>query len=280
MKKQIDTVYALYLNEVKNYRLLTAEEEKALLEKIDAGDEDARKRFINSNLRLVISIAGRFADSNIPFMDLIQEGNIGLMTALSKFKTSFHTRFSTYAYPWILQYMQRYVHTKSTDIYIPDNKIDLFRKVNEARSELFAKNGFVPSDGDIARVLNVEEKVVRDITVMPWNVVSLDAPCSEYDEAAFGDSIPDTSAGPEETAIGRILKQEVRAFIDTLPKEEGSVMCCRYDFDGMGQRTLFETSELLGVSSETVRKAEIRALRFIKENASAFGEAEEETLTA
>ena len=280
MKKQIDTVYALYLNEVKNYRLLTAEEEKALLEKIDAGDEDARKRFINSNLRLVISIAGRFADSNIPFMDLIQEGNIGLMTALSKFKTSFHTRFSTYAYPWILQYMQRYVHTKSTDIYIPDNKIDLFRKVNEARSELFAKNGFAPSDGDIARVLNVEEKVVRDITVMPWNVVSLDAPCSEYDEAAFGDSIPDTSAGPEETAIGRILKQEVRAFIDTLPKEEGSVMCCRYDFDGMGQRTLFETSELLGVSSETVRKAEIRALRFIKENASAFGEAEEETLTA
>ncbi|MGI5057477.1 sigma-70 family RNA polymerase sigma factor [Treponema socranskii] len=280
MKKQIDTVYALYLNEVKNYRLLTAEEEKALLERIAEGDEDARKRFINSNLRLVISIAGRFADSNIPFMDLIQEGNIGLMTALSKFKTSFHTRFSTYAYPWILQYMQRYVHTKSTDIYIPDNKIDLFRKVNEARSELFAKNGFAPSDGDIARVLNVEEKVVRDITVMPWNVVSLDAPCSEYDEAAFGDSIPDTSAGPEETAIGRILKQEVRAFIDTLPKEEGSVMCCRYDFDGMGQRTLFETSELLGVSSETVRKAEIRALRFIKENASAFGEAEEETLTA
>lgn len=280
MKKQIDTVYALYLNEVKNYRLLTAEEEKALLERIAEGDEDARKRFINSNLRLVISIAGRFADSNIPFMDLIQEGNIGLMTALSKFKTSFHTRFSTYAYPWILQYMQRYVHTKSTDIYIPDNKIDLFRKVNEARSELFAKNGFAPSDGDIARVLNVEEKVVRDITVMPWNVVSLDAPCSEYDEAAFGDSIPDTSAGPEETAIGRILKQEVRAFIDTLPKEEGSVMCCRYDFDGLGQRTLFETSELLGVSSETVRKAEIRALRFIKENASAFGEAEEETLTA
>ena len=280
MKKQIDTVYALYLNEVKNYRLLTAEEEKALLERIAEGDKDARKRFINSNLRLVISIAGRFADSNTPFMDLIQEGNIGLMTALSKFKTSFHTRFSTYAYPWILQYMQRYVHTKSTDIYIPDNKIDLFRKVNEARSELFAKNGFAPSDGDIARVLNVEEKVVRDITVMPWNVVSLDAPCSEYDEAAFGDSIPDTSAGPEETAIGRILKQEVRAFIDTLPKEEGSVMCCRYDFDGMGQRTLFETSELLGVSSETVRKAEIRALRFIKENASAFGEAEEETLTA
>ena len=280
MKKQTDTVYALYLNEIKNYPLLTAEEEKALLEKIDAGDEDARKRFINSNLRLVISIAGRFADSNTPFMDLIQEGNIGLMTALSKFKTSFHTRFSTYAYPWILQYMQRYVHTKSTDIYIPDNKIDLFRKVNEARSELFAKNGFAPSDGDIARVLNVEEKVVRDITVMPWNVVSLDAPCSEYDEAAFGDSIPDTSAGPEETAIGRILKQEVRAFIDTLPKEEGSVMRCRYDFDGMGQRTLFETSELLGVSSETVRKAEIRALRFIKENASAFGEAEEETLTA
>ena len=280
MKKQIDTVYALYLNEVKNYRLLTAEEEKALLEKIDAGDEDARKRFINSNLRLVISIAGRFADSNTPFMDLIQEGNIGLMTALSKFKTSFHTRFSTYAYPWILQYMQRYVHTKSTDICIPDNKIDLLRKVNEARTELFAKTGFAPSDADIARVLNVEEKIVRDITVMPWNVVSLDAPCSEYDEAAFGDSIPDTSAGPEETAIGRILKQEVRAFIDTLPKEEGSVMCCRYDFDGMGQRTLFETSELLGVSSETVRKAEIRALRFIKENAPIFGEAKEETLTA
>ena len=280
MKKQSDTVYALYLNEVKRYRLLTAEEEKALLERIAEGDEAARKRFINSNLRLVISIAGRFADSHTPFMDLIQEGNIGLMTALSKFKTSFHTRFSTYAYPWILQYIQRYVHTKTTDIYIPDNKIELFRKINEARTELFAKNGFAPSDADIARVLDIEEKTVRDISVMPWNVVSLDAPCSEYDDTAFGDSIPDTNAGPEETAIGRILKQEVRTFVDTLPKGESRVMCCRYDFDSMEQRTLFETSRLLGISSETVRKAEIRAVRFIKENAPVFSETEEETLTA
>mgnify|MGYP000932555146 CR=1 FL=1 len=280
MKKQSDTVYALYLNEVKTYRLLTAEEEKALLERIAEGDEAARKRFINSNLRLVISIAGRFADSNTPFMDLIQEGNIGLMTALSKFKTSFHTRFSTYAYPWILQYMQRYVHTKSTDIYIPDNKIVLLRKINEVRAELFSKNGFMPSDADIARVLHVEEKTVRDISVMPWNVIRFDSPCSDYEDTVCGDSIPDTASGPEETAIGKILKQEVRTFIDSMPEEERRVMLCRYDFDGMGQRTLFETSELLGVSSETVRKAEIRALRFIKENASAFGEAEEETLTA
>ena len=280
MKKQSDTVYALYLNEVKTYRLLTAEEEKALLERIAEGDEAARKRFINSNLRLVISIAGRFADSYTPFMDLIQEGNIGLMTAVSKFKISYRTRFSTYAYPWIVQYMQRYVQTKSMDIYIPDNKIVLLRKINEVRAELFSKNGFMPSDADIARVLHIEEKTVRDISVMPWNVIRFDLPCSDYEDTVCGDGIPDTTSGPEETAIGKILKQEVRAFIDSMPEDERRVMLCRYDFDGMGKRTLFETSALLGISSETVRKIEIRALRFIKENASVFESAAEETLTA
>ena len=278
MKTQNDNVYALYLNEIKSYPLLSESEEKSLLKKIAAGDEKAKTRFINSNLRLVISIAGRFADSKTPFMDLIQEGNIGLMTAVSKFKISYRTRFSTYAYPWIVQYMQRYVQTKSTDIYIPDNKIVLLRKINEVRAELFSKSGFMPSDADIARVLHVEEKTVRDISVMPWNVIRFD--CSDHEDTVCGDSIPDTTSGPEETAIGKILKQEVRAFIDSMPEEERRVMLCRYDFDGMGQRTLFETSELLGVSSETVRKAEIRALRFIKENAPVFSETEEETLTA
>ena len=213
-------------------------------------------------------------------MDLIQEGNIGLMTAVSKFKISFRTRFSTYAYPWIVQYMQRYVQTKSTDIYIPDNKIVLLREINEVRAELFSKNGFMPSDADIARVLHIEEKTVRDISVMPWNVIRFDLPCSDYEDTVCGDGIPDTTSGPEETAIGKILKQEVRTFIDSMPEEERRVMLCRYDFDGMGQRTLFETSALLGISSETVRKIEIRALRFIKENASVFESAAEETLTA
>lgn len=152
MKTQNDNVYALYLNEIKSYPLLSESEEKSLLKKIAAGDEKAKTRFINSNLRLVISIAGRFADSNTSFMDLIQEGNIGLMTAVSKFKISFRTRFSTYAYPWIVQYMQRYVQTKSTDIYIPDNKIVLLREINEVRAELFSKKrlyavrcGYCPS---------------------------------------------------------------------------------------------------------------------------------------
>ena len=280
MKTQNDNVYALYLNEIKSYPLLSESEEKSLLKKIAAGDEKAKTRFINSNLRLVISIAGRFADSNTSFMDLIQEGNIGLMTAVSKFKISFRTRFSTYAYPWIVQYMQRYVQTKSTDIYIPDNKIVLLREINEVRAELFSKNGFMPSDADIARVLHIEEKTVRDISVMPWNVIRFDLPCSDYEDTVCGDGIPDTTSGPEETAIGKILKQEVRTFIDSMPEDERRVMLCRYDFDGMGQRTLFETSALLGISSETVRKIEIRALRFIKENASVFESAAEETLTA
>ena len=200
MKTQNDSVYALYLNEIKSYPLLSESEEKSLLKKIASGDEEAKTLFINSNLRLVISIAGRFADSNTPFMDLIQEGNIALMTAVSKFKISFRTRFSTYAYPWILQYMQRYVQTKSTDIYIPDNKIALLRKINEVRAELFAKNGFMPSDADIARVLHVEEKTVRDISVMPWNVIRFDSSSDGYEDTVCGNSIPDTACGPEETA--------------------------------------------------------------------------------
>ena len=138
----------------------------------------------------------------------------------------------------------------------------------------------MPSDADIARVLHIEEKTVRDISVMPWNVIRFDSPCNDYEDTVYSDSIPDTASGPEETAIGKILKQEVRTFIDSLPEEERRVMLCRYDFDRMERRTLFETSRLLGISSETVRKIEIRVMRFIKESASAFESAAEETLTA
>src|SRR5574344_1929499 len=142
--------YLTYVNEIKSYKLLTAEEEADLSKKIAEGSEYARKQLVNSNLRLVISIAKKFCDSNIPIMDLIQEGNIGLITAASKFNYSYNTRFSTYAYSWIMQYMLRFIHTKTCAIHIPNRKKEILRCLNNARAALYQKNGYEASNEELA----------------------------------------------------------------------------------------------------------------------------------
>lgn len=281
MKKETRTnsIFSRYLKEIASYKLLTAEEEAALAKRIAAGDKTAHTTLVNANLRLVINLVKRFSSSDIPFMDLVQEGNIGLIVAASKFNATYHTRFSTYAYHWIMQHLLRYMHTTAAHIYIPQNKYELLKKIKETRFHLLQQNGFVPSNKEIAKTLEISEKAVNEIDLLPNSISSFDTPCNENDEFALADSIPDTSIGPEERAINAIIKQEMEKMIDTLPKQERDVIHCRYDFANMAHRTLTETSQLLKVSTETVRQIEKKAISRIKTMSRTFDE-NETTLTA
>jgi len=268
-------IFYTYVSEIKAYKLLSADEEAELSRKIAGGSEIARKNLINSNLRLVISIAKKFADSNIPIMDLIQEGNIGLITAASKYNYSFNTRFSTYAYSWIMQYMLRYMHTKAAFIHLPNRKKEMLHCLNSARSYLYQKNGHEPSCEELAYYLSMPLEQVRMGINLSYNVVSLDTTYGEHDEMTVSDNIPDLNAGPEEESMIGVKKQEVRELMKMLPEMEQQVVYHRFNFDNDRKtKTLREIGELLGVSAETVRQMEMRAIQRMKTSAAVAGERE------
>jgi RNA polymerase primary sigma factor len=268
-------IFYTYMSEIKGYKLLTAEEEADLSRKIAVGNEAARKNLINSNLRLVISIAKKFADSNIPIMDLIQEGNIGLITAASKYNYSFHTRFSTYAYSWIMQYMLRYMHTKASFIHLPNRKKEMLHCLNNARAYLYQKNGHEPSCQELADYLDMQVDQVRVGINLSYNIISLDTTYGEHDEMIVSDNVPDQNAGPEEKSMISIKKQEVHKLMKTLPEMEQKVVYHRFNFENDKKtKTLREIGELLGVSAETVRQMEMRAIQRMKISAAATGEKE------
>lgn len=268
-------IFYTYVSEIKAYKLLTAEEEAELSRKIAAGNEIARKNLINSNLRLVISIAKKFADSNIPIMDLVQEGNIGLITAASKYNYSYNTRFSTYAYSWIMQYMLRYMHTKASFIHLPNRKKEMLRCLNGARAYLYQKNGHEPSCEEIAVYLGMPVEQVRMGINISYSVISLDTTYGEHDEMTVSDNIPDLNAGPEEKSMLGVKRQEIRKLMKTLPEIEQKVVYHRYNFDNDRKtKTLREIGELLGVSAETVRQMEMRAIQRMKISAAATAERE------
>jgi RNA polymerase primary sigma factor len=268
-------IFYTYVSEIKAYKLLTAEEEAQLSKKIAEGDEAARKNLINANLRLVISVAKKFADSNIPIMDLIQEGNIGLITAASKYNYSFNTRFSTYAYAWIMQYMLRYMHTKASFIHLPNRKKEMLHCLNNARSYLYQRNGREPSCEELAVYLSMPVDQVRMGMNISYSVISLDTTYGEHDEMTVSDNIPDQNVGPEEESMLNVKKQEVRNLMKVLPELEQKVVYHRYNFDNEKKtKTLREIGELLGVSAETVRQMEMRAIQRMKVSAAAAEERE------
>ncbi|MFA6856752.1 MAG: RNA polymerase sigma factor RpoD/SigA [Treponema sp.] len=268
-------IFYTYVNEIKAYKLLTAEEETELSKKIAAGSEAARKTLINSNLRLVISIAKKFSDSNIPIMDLIQEGNIGLITAVTKYNYSFNTRFSTYAYSWIMQYMLRYMHAKASLIHLPNRKKEMVHCLNNTRSYLYQKNGHEPSCEELAAYLCLPVEQVRAGINISYNVVSLDSTYGEHDEMTVSDNIPDQTPGPEEDSMRGVAKLEVYKLMQTLPEMEQKVVYHRFNFDNDRKtKTLREVGVLLGVSAETVRQMEMRAIQRMKVSVTAAGDSE------
>ena len=267
MKLEID---ASYLRQIQKYPLLSAEEECELSKRIQEGDKRAVNALVNSNLRLVVSIACRFKCSNMNIMDLVQEGNMGLMTAAEKFSWSFKTRFSTYAYPWIVQYMLRYVNNRTSFIQLPHRKEELIRKIQNAQSYLFQQYGKEAGAREIALYLGLSEDKVRSVMAFSYTVASLDSETdSEGTPCSMGELIPDSKFSPEELLLREEERDEIHSMIDSLPGNERLVIWYRFNFENdLRAKTLREVSRIIGVSPEAVRQTELRAVKHLKDAAA------------
>ena len=259
-------MYELYVSQIQRYPLLTSEDEKALAEKISAGEKHAVTTLVNSNLRLVVSVANKFRRTyKISVMDLIQEGNLGLMAAAEKFSPSYNTRFSTYAYPWILQYMLRFIHNKTSMIAIPQRKEEVLRRLSSIQSEYTQVTGKEASSAELSKYLGISETEISDALTYLYSYTSLDAECNEDGSGTIGDLIPDFTYEPEKRYFSEIARKNIQKLVNQLPEKERYVIAGRYNFEGkVHAPTLRELGLSLGVSAETIRQTEIKALKRIK----------------
>jgi RNA polymerase primary sigma factor len=251
----------LFLNEAGRYKLLTAAEEVELAKRIESGDQQAKDLMINSNLRLVVSIAKRYQGHGISLLDLIQEGIIGLIRAVEKFDWRRGYKFSTYATWWIRQAVQRGVANKSRTIRIPVHIIEREQKIARAERELTLQLERPPTDEEVAARAKLKPKHVREVRAAARTVASLDRPLGDDGDAAFGSLIPSDSPGVEEEIVVGLGENTLRAAVDKLPDREKQVIKRRYGLDGDPDPvSLEQIGRELGITRERVRQIEQQAL--------------------
>lgn len=259
-------VIGSYLNSIKKIKLLSAEEEIVLSKRIQSGDKKAVKELVNANIRLVVSLARKMQVSPSIIMDVIQEGNMGLMVAAEKFNADFKTRFSTYAYPWIAQYMLRYLNSRTSFIALPNRKELMIRKIQKAQAYFFQQNGRESTVTELALIVGIPEDKIVEYLNYSYTVASLDVEVSdEGNSVSLGDLLPDMTYSPEEMLLKEEEKETVKSLMESLPSKERCVLWYRYNFDGdLHTKTLREVSKIIGVSPEAVRQTEIRAVKHMK----------------
>jgi len=251
----------LFLNEAGRYKLLTAEEEVELAKRIERGDRAAKDLMINSNLRLVVSIAKRYQGHGLSLLDLIQEGFIGLIRAVEKFDHRKGFKFSTYATWWIRQAVQRGVANKSRTIRIPVHIIEREQKIARAERELVVKLGRQPTDQELAKAAKLPVKQVREVKSAARAVTSLDRPIGDDDSAAYGDLFAADQVHTEEEVEISLREETLRKALDVLPDREQTVLKLRYGLDGHDQPLSLEAiGKRLGITRERVRQIEANAL--------------------
>jgi RNA polymerase primary sigma factor len=258
----------LFLNEAGRYPLLTAAEEVELAKRIERGDTEAKDLMINSNLRLVVSIAKRYQGHNLSLLDLIQEGIIGLIRAVEKFDWRLGYKFSTYATWWIRQAVQRGVQNKSRTIRVPVHIADREQKIVRAERELLAKLGRSPSDEEIAAAAKLPLKQYREVRNAARAVTSLDRPVGDDPDAALRDLLPNEQvATPEEEVEVSLEKSVLKRALEELPDRERQVIKWRYGLDGdPDPASLDEIGRRMGLTRERVRQIETRALKQLAEH--------------
>ena len=255
----------LFLNEAARYPLLTAKEEVELAKRVERGDDEAKAKMINSNLRLVVSIAKRYQGHGLCLLDLIQEGVLGLIRAVEKFDWRRGYKFSTYATWWIRQAVQRGVGNKARSIRIPVHILERERRMNRAERELTAKLERPPTDAEIAKAARLPLKQVREVRESSRTVTSLDRPLGERDDATFGDLIPSEQVEPGEELHVSLLEDTVRRALSELSDRERQVIMLRYGLDG-DPKSLQEVGKELGLTRERVRQIETQALERLSLN--------------
>lgn len=259
----------IYLNEIGQIPLLSEEEEKILGEKSAAGDADARQRLAEGNLRLVVSLAKHYTGRGVAIMDLIQEGNMGLMHAAEKYDHTKENRFSTYAAWWIKEAMQRAIDQQSREIRVPVHVAENMKRVQKAARDLQQSLGRDATTAEIAQKLGDKtEEEVKDIISYLQNPVSLESPVGEDGESSLGDMVEDHSGQTPEEAMDILARQEeVRELLDTLTEREQQVVRMRYGLGEEKPQTLEEIGSALGVTRERVRQIEARAMEKLRRQA-------------
>ena len=252
----------LFLNEAGRYPLLTAAEEVELSKRIERGDRAAKDLMINTNLRLVVSIAKKYQGHGLSLLDLIQEGIIGLIRAVEKFDWRRGYKFSTYATWWIRQAVQRGVANKARTIRIPVHIVEREQKIARAERELTPKLGRAPTDDEISKATKLPIKQVREVRSAARAVTSLDKPIGGENEAAFGDLLPGDAAPPEEEVHVSLEQETLHRAVSALPEREQEVLRLRYGLNGdTDPVSLEEIGRRLGITRERVRQIESEALK-------------------
>jgi RNA polymerase primary sigma factor len=256
----------LFLNEIGRYPLLTAAQEVEIAKRIERGDMRAKEQMINSNLRLVVSIAKHYQGHGLSLLDLIQEGIIGLIRAAEKIDWRKGFKFSTYATWWIKQAVQRGVANKARTIRIPVHVVEREQKVLRAERELVAKHERTPSDEEIAVQSKLSLKHVREVRGAARAVASLDKPVGDEDSAQFGDLFASEGLRPDEEVEVDLTEQALRRAVNDLPEREQAIVKLRYGLDGDPEpKSLEEIGRIMGITRERVRQLEAEALRRLAE---------------
>ena len=261
----MDDPVKVYLKEIGRIPLLTPEEEIELAIRIADGDEEAKKKLAESNLRLVVSIAKRYVGRGMQFLDLIQEGNLGLIKAVDKFDYTKGFKFSTYATWWIRQAITRAIADQARTIRIPVHMGETINKVKKTNSQLLHKNGRDPTPEEIAAEIDMPVEKVREILRVAQEPVSLETPIGEEEDSHLGDFIPDDDAlAPADAASQLLLKEQLADVLTTLTEREAKVLSLRFGLEDGHPRTLEEVGKEFNVTRERIRQIEAKALRKLR----------------
>ena len=262
---KINDPVRMYLKEIGRVDLLSAEEEIALAKRIEEGDTIAKQELAEANLRLVVSIAKRYVGRGMSFLDLIQEGNMGLMKAVEKFDYEKGFKFSTYATWWIRQAITRAIADQARTIRIPVHMVETINKVVRIQRQLLQDLGREPTPEEIGAEMDLPTEKVRDILKISQEPVSLETPIGEEDDSHLGDFIEDNDAtSPADNAAYELLKSELEDVLDTLTDREENVLRLRFGLDDGRQRTLEDVGKVFGVTRERIRQIEAKALRKLR----------------
>ena len=262
----------LYLRAIGQVDLLTAEQEVELARRIERGDMEAKRRMVEANLRLVVSIAKNYNGRGLTFLDLIQEGSLGLIRAVEKFDYRRGYKFSTYATWWIRQAVTRAIADKSRSIRIPVHMVDKLNKLGYAERQLVQDLGREPEPQELAAEMGWTVGEVREVQRYGQTPVSLDKPIGDGEDTELGDLVPDSSApGPFDEASLHIRSESIRKVLEDLPPRERDVLIMRYGLGGEPPRTLEQCGEAFGITRERVRQIETTSLRRLKTMPSAQG---------
>lgn len=262
---KINDPVRMYLKEIGRVDLLSADDEIQLAERIEQGDEEAKRRLAEANLRLVVSIAKRYVGRGMLFLDLIQEGNMGLIKAVEKFDYRKGFKFSTYATWWIRQAITRAIADQARTIRIPVHMVETINKLIRVQRQLLQDLGREPTPEEIAEDMDLTPEKVREILKIAQEPVSLETPIGEEDDSHLGDFIEDQDAtSPSEHAAYELLKEQLEDVLDTLTDREENVLRLRFGLDDGRTRTLEEVGKVFGVTRERIRQIEAKALRKLR----------------